>query len=123
MTPRITLGLQYICGGLYGVINNKKLLVSMNDKEDFQRSIQYYLEDGKTMRFNYVGIDTKGYAGQDGGMNIRINGINQRSNEIILASAVKLTEIYPLLAKLNMTKASGKPEIRLKRIILKVIEI
>jgi hypothetical protein len=95
----------------------------MNDKEDFQRSIQYYLEDGKTMRFNYVGIDTKGYAGVDGGMNIRINGINQRSNEIILASAVKLTEAYPLLAKLNLTKSSGKPEVTLKRIILKVIEI
>jgi hypothetical protein len=118
MKPTITIGLQYICGGLYGVINNKKLLVSMNDKEDFQRSIQYYLEDGKTMRFNYVGINTKGYTGV-GGMNIP----GTRTNEIILASAVKLTEAYPYLAKLNMTKASGKPEVTLKRIILKVIEI
>ena len=119
MTPRITFGLQYICGGLYGVINNKNLLVSINDKEDFQRSIQYYLEDGKTIRFNYVGIDTKGYAGQDGGMNIK----GQRTNEIILEAALKLTSNYPYLAKLNMTKASGKPEIKLKRIILKTIEI
>jgi hypothetical protein len=119
MTPRITFGLQYVCGGLFGVINNKNLLVSMNDKEDFQRSLQYYIEDGKIMRFNYVGIDTKGYSGQGGGMNIK----GQRTNEIILASAMKLVEMYPDLCKLNLTKASGKPEVTLKRIILKVIEI
>lgn len=118
MTSRITVGLQYICGGVYGVINNKKLLVSMNDKEDFERSIQYYLEDGKSLRFNYVGIDTKGYTGK-GGMNI----VGERTNDIILASAIKLTEAYPLLAKLNLTKKSGKPEIKLKRIILKTIQI
>jgi hypothetical protein len=118
MTPRIVVGLTYICGGLYGVINNKNLLVSISDKEDFQRSIQYYMEDGKVIRYECIGIDTKGYTGI-GGMNIP----NQRTNEIILASAVKLTEAYPLLAKLNLTKASGKPEIKLKRIILKTIEL
>ena len=118
MKPRVVVGLTYICGGLYGVINNKNLLVSMNDKEDFQRSIQYYMEDGKVIRYECIGIDTRGYTGI-GGMNIP----NQRTNEIILASATKLTEMYPLVAKLNLSKASGKPEVKLRRIILKNIEL
>jgi hypothetical protein len=118
MRPRIVVGLTYICGGLYGVINNKTLLVSMNNKEDFQRSLQYYMEDGKVIRYECIGIDTKGYTGI-GGMNLP----GERTNEIILASATKLVELYPLLSKLNLTKASGKPEVKLRRLILKIIEL
>ena len=118
MTPRIVFGLTYVCGGLYGVINNKKLLVSIDNKEDFQRSIQYYLMDGKIIRYDCIGIETKGYTGV-GGMNIP----NMRTNEIILESANKLVSLYPLLAKLNLTKSSGKPEVRLLRKIVKTIEL
>jgi len=119
MKPTITLGLQYVCGGLYGVINNRKLLVDINDKEDHLRSIQYFLEDGNNMRFNYIGIDTKGYSGKNGGMNT----VGDRTNEIILEASNKLVERYPEYAKLNMCKKNCKPDIKLTRIINKVINI
>ncbi len=119
MKPTVTFGLQYICGGMYGVINNKKLLVDINDKEDHLRSIQYFLEDGNTLRFNYVGIDTKGYSGKGGGMNCK----GERTNAIILEASNKLVERYPEYAKLNLKKKIGKPDIKLNRIINKKIEL
>jgi hypothetical protein len=118
MKPTITLGLQYICGGLFGVINNKNILATINDKEDFQRSIQYYLADGNNMRFNYIGLDTRGYSGQ-GGMNTKDN----RTYEIILEACNTLINMFPEYTKLNLKKKNNKPEVKLTRIINKVINI
>jgi hypothetical protein len=101
--------LNYIMGGFCGVINNHECEIrTMDDKEDYERSIKYYLKDGGLLRFNNVAFKTKCYK-EPGGMQYD----EQRTKERILESAKKLVETYPNLCKLNLKKKSGYAEVRL----------
>jgi hypothetical protein len=68
-----TLCLNYMVGAFYGIINrpnDKELelkLTVQGDKEDVERSILYFIKDGKTLRFNQIGFETK-YYGSVGGL-------------------------------------------------------
>jgi len=70
MSNRITKDLKYIVGCFYGVINrhDKDLMVHLEDKEDYLRTLLYFKKDGGTIRLNNVGIKTI-YFGE-GGMNV-----------------------------------------------------
>ena len=104
----ISLDLKYIMGGFTGVINNHKCEIrTVNDKEDYERSIKYYLKDNGIMRFNNICVRTNCYT-EKGGMQI------DRTKEKIHNSAIKLLNKYPKLCKLNMTKKSDYTELRLK---------
>jgi len=97
----------YVIGFLTGAINNKKAEIrTIDDKEDYERSIKYYLKDGGLLRFNNITCDTKCYK-EPGGMQV------ERTKERIHDSAVYLTKEYPNLCTLNTTKKSGFTEIRL----------
>ena len=97
----------YIIGFLTGVVNDQKSEIrTIDDKEDYERSIKYYLKDNGLLRFNNVTCDTKCYK-EPGGMQV------ERTKKRIHDSAVYLTEIYPNLCTLNTTKKSGFTEIRL----------
>jgi hypothetical protein len=68
-----TTDLRFIIGGFYGIINRFKCedlkiqLSQINSqKEDVERTIKYFIKDGKVLRFNRVGYKTK-YCGNDGG--------------------------------------------------------
>ena len=101
--------LNYIMGGFCGVINNQIAEVrSVDDKEDYERSIKYYLIDGKVLRFNNISFKTKCYK-EPGGM--QFDG--QRTKQRIHDSAVYLVNKYPNLCSLNLSKKSGYSEIRL----------
>lgn len=71
----ITTHLSYIVGAFYGVINrpNKKSLKltltkkTNGQKEDVERTIKYFIEDEKVVRFNRIGFKTK-YYGNVGGL-------------------------------------------------------
>lgn len=111
MRPRIRTALTYIGGGLWGCVNRRRddaLDVTLEDKEDFERSIRCYLADGAVVRIEYVTWRTEGYAGAGG---MQTDGL--RTAERIRSSAEILVERYPGLATLNLTKKSGKAEIRL----------
>ena len=100
--------LNYIMGGLTGVFNNRKAEVrTLDDKEDYERSIKYYLKDNGVLRFNNVCGRTNCYK-EPGGMQV------DRTYDRILESAQYLCEKYPELCSLNMTKKSGYPEVRMK---------
>lgn len=101
--------LNYIMGGFCGVINDRVCEVrTISDKEDYERSIKYYLKDGGLLRFNNVCFKTKCYK-EPGGMQYD----EQRTKERILECAKKLVETYPNLCKLNLSKKSGYAEVRL----------
>jgi len=103
-----TTKLVYIIGFMTGVINNKKAeLRTIDDKEDYERSIKYYLKDGGVLRFTNVTCRTRCYK-EPGGMQIN------RTKNRIHDSAVYLTHKYPLLCTLNTKKKSGYTEIRLR---------
>jgi hypothetical protein len=109
MKPKVRLGLSYICGGLYGVITTGRdyELVTLDDKEDFERSIRHYLADGNVVRYEDVALATKGYSGA-GGLQL------SRTPERVMIASRWLVATYPGLCKLNLTKKSGWAEVRLR---------
>jgi hypothetical protein len=66
--------LKYIVGAFYGIINRPKLksieltITKENgQKEDVERTIKYFINDGIVIRFNKIGFKTK-YYGREGGL-------------------------------------------------------
>ena len=104
----LSTNLVYIIGFMTGVVNNKKAEIrTIDDKEDYERSIKYYLKDNGVLRFNNVTCRTQCYK-EPGGMQV------ERTKQRIHDSAVYLTEQYPELCTLNTSKKSGYTEIRLR---------
>lgn len=108
MKKRVKVGLTYIVGAFWGVINthDAALGVTLDDKEDFERTIKFYLADSAVIRLEAYSLRTS-YYNTPGGMQV------ERTPERIDASARLLAERYPMVAKLNFKKASGHTEIRL----------
>ena len=70
----MTTGLNYIVGAFYGIINRPnlsslKLTITKENgqKEDVERTLKYFINDGVVLRFNKVGFMTK-YYGKEGGL-------------------------------------------------------
>jgi hypothetical protein len=107
MRDYIGTNLCYIIGFMTGVINNRKAEVrTIDDKEDYERSIKYYLKDNGLLRFNNITCYTKCYK-EPGGMQV------ERTKQRIHDSAIYLTKQYPELCTLNTGKKSGFTEVRL----------
>lgn len=107
MKDRITYDLRYIIGSCWGSINSRKIKVSMHDKEDFERTLKYYIKDGGVIRFENTTV-MSGYYKEKGGMQ------ETRTKQRVLESAEKLVEMYPKLCKLYLGKKSGYAEVKLK---------
>jgi len=107
MKHRIEVGLHYIVGALWGVHNRHAphCQVSLDDKEDFERSLRHFEASGAVMRIADVGIVTRYYT-QPGGMQVT------RSEDRVTASAVELHHRYPTLTRLKRRK-SGHMEVEL----------
>ena len=106
MSPTLRTDLRYIIGSCWGCINHK-IKVTLDDKEDFQRSILYYLRDGIILRFEDLSCKSKYYK-NDGGMQ------ETRTKIRIEESAKYLYKKYPLLCSLKMSKKYGTHELKLK---------
>lgn len=114
MNTNTTTDLRFIVGPFFGIINRKykdrkDLLSTINEKEDVERSIKYYLKDGGVMRFNYISIETKYYR-NPGGMQSEM----KNRKEEALKSAKYLHNTYPQYTTLYFKKKSGYPEVKLK---------
>jgi hypothetical protein len=66
--------LKYIVGAFYGIINRPtlqsiQLTITKKDgqKEDVERTLKYFINDGIVIRFNKIGFNTK-YYGKEGGL-------------------------------------------------------
>ena len=104
----ISTKLTFLIGFLTGVINSHKAEVrTIGDKEDYERSIKYFLKDGGILRFNNVSCATKCYKEQ-GGMQF------DRKKERSKVNAEKLMKDYPEFVKINPSRKSGFVEIRLR---------
>ena len=111
MSNKISYDLKYIVGVFYGIINrhDKDLQLTINDKEDYEKSIQYFKKDGGVIRFNYIGIKTKYYG--DGGLNTnpKARFLEGKKNVVILKKK------YPdNVSIVEPTEASPHWDIRLK---------
>ena len=59
MRPEIYIGITFIIGAFYGVTLKYRLDYPSNLTEDFERSLQHYIRDGRVCRYNYIGLRTK----------------------------------------------------------------
>ena len=106
MRDRVTSDLRYIVGCCFGIVNPGPVLeCTLDDKEDFQRSVIMYLLDGGVLRFEHVAPVTK-YWTTPGGMQIT------RTQQRIEASAHAMAKAYTDLARLTIKKRGV--EVRLK---------
>lgn len=110
MTDKITKDLRFIVGPMWGMINRHRqdLKLTIDEKENSERTLQYWVADGAVLRFNYIGIDTKYYKNKGG---MQSEGKNRK--EEALKSVYYLNKMYPTLTKISLTKKSGMPEIKM----------
>jgi len=113
---KITTCLNYIVGAFYGYINRPKLhkiepvLTRENgQKEDVERTLRYFVNDGIVLRFNRVGFVTK-YYGSSGGL-----GTFEERMKPMLEASNRLKKHFPEYGEIS-TKKTGMTEFRLKKI-------
>jgi hypothetical protein len=111
MTPKITTDLRLIVGPCWGNINrhSKDLILTIDEKEDVERTLQYYVNDGGVIRFNNISVATSYYV-TPGGM----QALERDRKKDAYESAVYLNKKYPTLTSLYLTKKSGFAEVKLK---------
>jgi hypothetical protein len=109
MKNRVAVGLYYCIGSCWGLItrHDKDLTVSLDDKEDFERTLQHYVKDGKVVRLDDITVKSKYYT-EDGGMQVT------RTDDRILESAKILAERYPELCSMYIRETTGHAELRLR---------
>lgn len=112
MNPKITKELKFIVGPFWGVINrhSSDLFITINEKENVERTIKHYIKDNGVLRFGGVAVETKYYR-NPGGM--QASKKKQSRKVDALNSAKYLVKKYPKYAKLHLTKKSGHPEVKL----------
>jgi hypothetical protein len=103
-----TTDLRYIIGSVWGIINPGRVLtVTIDDKEDYLRSVIMYVLDGGVLRFGNIAPQSAYYK-EPGGMQ------ETRTMRRIETSAKAMVGAFPDLVKINLTKKSGMPEVRLR---------
>ena len=109
MKKRIAVGLYYCIGSCWGLItrHDEDLSVQLDDKEDFERTLQHYVKDGKVVRLDDITVKSKYYT-EDGGMQVT------RTNDRILKSAENLIERFPGLCTMYIRETTGHAELRLR---------
>jgi hypothetical protein len=109
MTYKITTDLRFIVGPMWGMINRHRpdLKLTVDEKENSERTLQFWVADGAVLRFNNVGIETKYYKNKGG---MQAEGKNRK--EEALKSVYYLNKMYPNLTKISLTKKNGMPEIK-----------
>lgn len=114
--PELSVGLKFIVGCFYGIINRPKLkdikltITRENDqKEDSERTLRYYEHDGLTIRFDKIGLKTVFY-GKEGGL----GRFEERLKPQEIATRL-LLEKYPDYGTL-MVRKSGVSEFKFKRL-------
>jgi len=99
MDKKVTTDNRYIVGCFWGCIIDhcEELLITLEDKEDFERTIKYFKMFGAVVRINDVCVKTNYYK-EPGGMQ------ETRTKERVHDSAHYLAEKYPDYCKINTAK-------------------
>lgn len=108
MNSKISTNLKLCVGACYGIIidKDKSLYLKLEEKEDYERTIKYFLKFNKVVRLNMIATKTTYYKG-NGGM------VDSRTEEEQNKSALYLCKNYPELVKINNNRKSKYIELRL----------
>jgi hypothetical protein len=91
-----TTDVKFLVGHFWGVINQKDVLVTMDYKEDYERTLKYIDKDGGVVRFNNVAAKTR--LGAKGGLNTNPKErlpTNKLNSEKLIAQFPNLVRINP----------------------------
>jgi hypothetical protein len=118
----MTTDLNYIVGAFYGIINRPKLksiqltITKENgQKEDVERTLKYFLNDGIVLRFNKIGFETK-YYGKEGGL-----GRFEDRIKPMMEASKRLKKQYSDYGDIKV-RGNGMAEFVLKKIPSKMVE-
>jgi len=107
MKPTITTDLRFNIGSFWGCFNpGKEIHLDRDEKEDYERTLKFFVKDGSVVRLNFVSPKTAYYK-EPGGMQTR----NRLKHQHVAVKA--LLKKYPQFVKSNPTRKSGFPEIRI----------
>lgn len=109
MKPTVTTDLKFIIGSFWGCFNPKdevKITIGNGEKEDYQRTIQFWELDKVIVRLNFFAVQTATYATPGG---LQEGNRLERENRTVDAMIKK----WPQYIKRNPRRKSGYPEIRL----------
>ena len=109
--PHITYNPKFCVGAFWGVINKQAILLTLEEKEDMERSILYTIHDGGVLRFNNITLSTKYYK-TAGGMQTHLD-YNDRVKNSIESSKI-LYDKYSNICKLYTSKKNNMCEIRFR---------
>ena len=118
MRKDVSVGLYFIVGTCYGNIirHDEDLVLTIGEKEDYQRSIQYYLKDGAVVRLDSITIKSAFYT-EPGGLQHGDRGAREE------VGAKALVKAYPDLCSMYYRKTTGFAEIRLRDSRPKPVEV
>lgn len=98
MSDTISTDLKFCIGHLWGYFNTKDIILTLDYKEDYERTLLYYNRDKSILRFNYLAAKTKMY--QPGGLDKkRIERLEANIN-----SSFNLFVRFPDQVRLNKKK-------------------
>lgn len=108
MNNKISTNLKLCVGACFGIIIDNDIYLSLilEEKEDYERTIKYFIKFGKVVRLNMIATKTTYYSGA-GGM------VDNRTEEEQNKSALYLCKKYPDLIKINPHRKSKYLELRL----------
>lgn len=109
MTPTITTDLRFIVGPFWGFINrhHPDLKLTISEKEDSERTLQFYTMDGGVLRFNNIAFKTNYYTNKGG---MQAEGKNRKLES--RKAAEYLHAKYPTHTKISHIKKSGYTELK-----------
>ena len=108
--PRISLGLKFVVANCYGFISTHKdcYKVQHSEKNDYERTLRYFRQDGATLRCDFVFPKTSNYSSEEGG--IKKEGRLERER----TACSFIVREFEGLAKINESrKNSDYPELKL----------
>ena len=113
MSPKVTSELKFIVGPMFGIINRKdgSLKLTIDEKENVERTLQYFMKDKAVLRLNNITVITKYYT-NPGGMQADKDAKKKRMLDAE-KSAQYLHKKYPDLTKIFYRKKTNRPEIKL----------
>jgi hypothetical protein len=113
MKDTVTTDLRFIIGSFWGCLNpgSELKLKFGSEKEDYQRTLQFWEADGVVVRLNFVAPKTAYYK-EPGGM--QDDGMEARVAKQKTAVTAMMKE-WPQYIKMNPRRKSGYPEILLMK--------
>jgi hypothetical protein len=109
MKPGMTSDLRFCVGSFWGCFNpgTAGVRIAYSEKEDYQRTLQFFLEDGAVVRFSNVAPKTAYYK-EAGGLQEQGDRVEKQE-----AAVAWMMKEWPSWIRRNPARKSGFPEIRL----------